>query len=322
MHWFWIWLALFLVVTYGFMESYRNYAPAVVQPLSYVEPKVPAGLQVLEKKQTAEVPVVSWARVVKDQPEDHQDESKSVKNLKRVRPLGVLRIEDAAESASLIELPSKSLEDYTPVVVDVFEGYERPHKKTRKIWGSSEDAEDESRRKILDVSASAQTSMLVKHFGDNVLRVRENPVTTRLRETMDDIEDLAARQGLSVDEFLSIRNQAKNPSRYDEDLKARKTALFRDETNVSYDLSQQRPLTNNLAEVAGLVRDCLQHIPTNNEELAVVVLRDILRARLEARELNVKVPQCASDQIDTLRFYQRSNDSVLSNLASQILSRL
>lgn len=328
MHWFWIWLVLFLVVTYGFMESYRTYTPHVARPLSFVNPTMPTDLKVShdENQGSKEVPVTQWAPVVRDTASTQNH----MKDLKKVRPLGFLQLENVPMNHEVdLELPLSGLSSQYEEAphdrkIDVFEGYVRPTKKHRKnVWTSDVSETDESNgRRIVDVSASSQTSMLVHHYGPSVLKTRENPLVTRQRETLDDIEDLAARQGLSVDEFLAIRNQGSNVTQKDRDLKDRKSAMFRQEISQSYEAVSKGPLTNNLAEIAGLVRDCLQHVPTNNEPLAKIVLADILRARLEARELCVKVPQASQEHIDTLRYYQRSDDRVLADLAGQVLSRI
>jgi hypothetical protein len=61
--------------------------------------------------------------------------------------------------------------------------------------------------------------------------------------------------------------------------------------------------TNNREEVAYLVRESIQRVPTNNESMAISVMKDILQARNQAAELNVKIEMKNPDQVASLRMW-------------------
>lgn len=80
--------------------------------------------------------------------------------------------------------------------------------------------------------------------------------------------------------------------------------------------------TNNREEVAYLVKESIQRVPTNNEPMAVAVMKDILQARNQAAELNIKIDMKNPDQISSLRHWYNSRKKPLCDLAEAILSRM
>jgi hypothetical protein len=63
-------------------------------------------------------------------------------------------------------------------------------------------------------------------------------------------------------------------------------------------------------------------VPTNNEAMATSVMKDILQARNQAAELNVKIEVKNPDQIASLRMWYNSKKKPMSDLAEAILSRM
>lgn len=96
----------------------------------------------------------------------------------------------------------------------------------------------------------------------------------------------------------------------------RAQARFVDETS-----SEPRERTDN-PEIAALMRDILQSVPSNNERMATQVMREILEARDRAVEMYFRVPMVNRSQRPVLQMWALSKRKPMCDLASSILARL
>lgn len=137
---------------------------------------------------------------------------------------------------------------------------------------------------------------------------REMPLVTRAHDDFEDIQKEAERAGLSVEAFLETHQLS---------LDDRAQSRFRDETATS----NRAILTSNVNEVSSIVRECMQPVSQTHAEMALEQMKELLRARMEARDLQIEVPEMSPEQSEALNFWMRSSDSVMNNLAKQILYR-
>lgn len=153
------------------------------------------------------------------------------------------------------------------------------------------------------------TTSLQARFDRAAAYHREMPLVNRRQDDFEDLENAASKAGLSVEEFIEHNQLSVKDNR--------SSAGFRQETSWT----NRDTLTNNSFEIASIARECMQPISLTNAEMAVEQLKELLRARLEARDLQIEVPPLAEEQREALQLWLGSHREPMSDLAKQILSR-
>jgi hypothetical protein len=135
-----------------------------------------------------------------------------------------------------------------------------------------------------------------------------------LDKRLDELILEAEVAGMPVEAYIESRGPLREVQ--SDTLQDRAQSRFLEETS-----DVQGVHTKNPHEVASIVRELLQDIPTHNETMATRVMRDILEASNQALEINFKMSMKNPNQVATLHMWLNSHRQPMSDLARTILSR-